>query len=88
MKKLHELARSPLSATIGESFWDRSDFFIRVAFGPRDLRGYLRTAHKAFVGAIVAGDGPTAEHETRRYLVRLGHDVADLLGRDSVGVAR
>ena len=78
---LHELARSPLSAGIGGSFWDRSDFFIRVAFGPRDLPGYVRAAHQAFVAAVVAGDGPTAEHETRRYLVRLGHDVADRLGR-------
>lgn len=87
-EKLHELARSPLSTRIGESFWDRSDFFIRAAFGPRDLPGYVRTAHKAFVAAVVAGDGPTAEHETRRYLVRLGHDVADLLGRGCSGGGR
>lgn len=87
-EKLHELARSPLSAGIGESFWDRSDFFIRAAFGPRDLPSYVRTAHKAFAAAVVAGDGATAEHETRRYLVRLGHDVADLLGRAPLGAAR
>jgi DNA-binding GntR family transcriptional regulator len=87
-EKLHELARSPLSTRIGESFWDRSDFFIRVAFGPRDLPSYVRTAHKAFVAAVIAGDGPTAEHETRRYLVRLGHDVADLLARGPSGVRR
>jgi DNA-binding GntR family transcriptional regulator len=87
-EKLHELARAPLSTRIGESFWDRSDFFIRLAFGPRDLPDYVRTAHKAFVAAIVAGDGPTAEHETRRYLVRLGHDVADRLARGPSGVRR
>ena len=80
-EKLHALARSPLSTGIGESFWDRSDFFIRVAFGPRDLPGYVRSAHSAFVAAVVAGDGATAEHETRRYLVRLGRDVARLLQR-------
>jgi DNA-binding GntR family transcriptional regulator len=80
-ERLHALARSPLSATIGESFWDRSDFFLRVAFGPRELPAHVRTAHQAFVAAVVAGDGATAEHETRRYLVRLGHDVADVLGR-------
>ena len=80
-EKLHELARSPLSAEIGESFWDRSDFFIRVAFGSHELPGYVRTAHKAFIAAVVAGDGAAAEHETRRYLVRLGHDVAERLAR-------
>jgi DNA-binding GntR family transcriptional regulator len=78
-EKLHELARSPLSAGIGESFWDRSDFFIRAAFGARELPGYIRNAHQAFVAAVVAGDGPRAEHETRRYLVRLGNDVGKLL---------
>jgi DNA-binding GntR family transcriptional regulator len=82
-EKLHDLARSPLSTGIGETYWDRSDFFIRVTFGGRGLPGYVRTAHVAFIGAVVAGDGETAEHETRRYLVRLGHDVADVLERRS-----
>jgi DNA-binding GntR family transcriptional regulator len=80
-EKLHELARSPLGTGIGESFWDRSDFYIRVAFGVRDLPSFVRGAHQAFVAAVVVGDGAAAEHETRRYLVRLGHDVADLLER-------
>ncbi len=80
-EKLHVLARSPLSTGIGETYWDRSDFFLRVTFGGRGLPGHVRTAHAAFVGAVVAGDGETAEHETRRYLVRLGHDVADVLRR-------
>ena len=79
-EKLHALARSPLSAGIGESFWDRSDFFLRAAFGTADLPGYVPAAHRAFVAAVVAGDGTAAEHETRRYLVRLGHDVARRLG--------
>ena len=82
-EKLHELARSPLSTGIGETYWDRSDFFIRVTFGGRGLPGYVRTAHAAFIGAVVAGDGETAERETRRYLVRLGRDVADVLERRS-----
>ena len=78
---LHALARSPLSAAIAESFWDRSDFYIRAAFGQRELPVYVRSGHRAFVAAVVAGDGPGAERETRSYLVRLGHDVAELLGR-------
>lgn len=82
-EKLHALARSPLSTGIGETYWDRSDFFIRVTFGGRGLPGYVRVAHAAFIAAVVAGDGETAERETRRYLVRLGHDVADVLARRS-----
>ena len=87
-RKLHELARSPLSTRIGESFWDRSDFFIRAAFGPRDLPGYVRAAHEVFAAAVIAGNGTMAEQEVRRYLVRLGHDVADLLGRTPSGERR
>jgi DNA-binding GntR family transcriptional regulator len=78
-EKLHELARSPLSTGIGETYWDRSDFYLRVTFGGRGLPAYVRTAHAAFAAAVVAGDGKTAEQETRRYLVRLGHDVAQVL---------
>lgn len=78
---LHELARSPLSTAVGESFWDRSDFFIRVAFGARDLPPFVKAGHAAFVAAVVAGDGPAAELETRRYLVHLGQHVAELLER-------
>ena len=53
----------------------------RVTFGGRGLPGYVRAAHAAFVAAVVAGDGKTAEQATRRYLVRLGQDVADVLER-------
>lgn len=80
---LHELARSPLSTAIGESFWDRSDFLIRVAFGARDLPSFVKAGHAAFVAAVVKGDGQTAELETRQYLVRLGKEVAEMLERRS-----
>jgi DNA-binding GntR family transcriptional regulator len=80
---LHRLARSPLSTDSGETYWDRSDLFLRVTFGGRDLPGFVRDARAALVGAVVAGDGPTAEHETRHYLVRLGREVADVLERQA-----
>jgi DNA-binding GntR family transcriptional regulator len=78
---LHQLARSPLSTAIGESFWDRSDFFLRVTFGGRGLPDYVRIGHETFMRAVAAGDVEAAERETRAYLVRLGHDVADALLR-------
>ncbi len=76
---LHRLARSPLSMDSGETYWDRSDFYLRLAFGSRDLPRFVRGARAALVDAVVAGDGAAAENETRRYLVRLGQEVADLL---------
>jgi DNA-binding GntR family transcriptional regulator len=80
---LHKLARSPLSTDSSETYWDRSDFYLRVAFGSRDLPRFVRGARAALVDAVVAGDGTAAESETRRYLVRLGREVADLLERQT-----
>ena len=80
-EKLHELARSPAGTVIGETYWDRSDFYLRVTFGGRGLPRYVRAAHAAFAAAVVAGDGAAAERETRSYLVRLGQDVAEKLER-------
>ena len=85
---LHRLARSPLSTGSGEKYWDRSDFFLRVTFGGRDLPGFVRDARAALADAVVASDGQTAEHETRRYLVRLGREVADVLERQARGRRR
>ena len=78
---LHKLARSPLSTDGGETYWDRSDFLLRVTFGGRDLPGFVRDARAALVDAVVAGEGQKAEHVTRQYLVHLGREVADVLER-------
>jgi DNA-binding GntR family transcriptional regulator len=80
-ERLHEMACSPLSTGIGESFWDRSDFFLRVAFGHFDAPRHLAVTYKAAFVAVVAGDGDTAERETQHYLTSLGRDVADALDR-------
>lgn len=82
-ERLHRLARSPLSTDSGETYWDRSDFLLRVTFGGRDLPEFVQHARAALARAVVAGDGPTAEHETRRYLVRLGREVADAIERQA-----
>lgn len=78
-ERLHELAASPLNVGIGASFWDRSDVFIRVAFGRFDTPPYVAAAQKALFAAVIAGDPATARAETTRYLSRLGRDVADAL---------
>lgn len=78
---LHRLARSPLSTDGGETYWDRSDFFLRLTFGGRDLPAFVPEARAALVDAVAAGNGQTAERETRQYLVRLGREVADVLER-------
>jgi len=78
---LHELAASPLSAGIGAGFWDRSDFFLRVAFGRFETPRYVATAQRALFDAVIDGDAAGARHHTEEYLARLGVDVADALIR-------
>ena len=80
-ERLHELAGSPLSAAIGAMFWDRSDFFLRVAFGRFDTPRYVTTAYRALFDAVVEGDAETAARQAHDYLARLGGDVAAALAR-------
>lgn len=76
---LHELARSPAASRIAETFWDRSDFYIRAAFGSLYFSPRVRRAHRAIVDAVVAGDAAAAELATRAHLATVGHDVATRL---------
>ncbi len=78
-KQLHQLANSPLSTGLAESFWDRSDFYIRSAFQGQPTPDYVRAAHHAIVNAVIEQDAEAAENATRTYLRKLGQDVADLL---------
>jgi DNA-binding GntR family transcriptional regulator len=79
-ERLHELAGTPMSTAIAESFWDRSDFFIRAAFGQQSVPTHVTTSHDLLFQAVIDGDGDTAEHQTRQALSQLGHDVAHWLG--------
>lgn len=80
-ERLHELAATPPSTAIAESFWDRSDFYLSAAFGHRGLPKYVAPAHDVLFQAVVDGDGITAERETRAVLARLGRDTAEELER-------
>jgi DNA-binding GntR family transcriptional regulator len=81
-RHIHELAESPISAEIVASFWDRSDFYIRVAFGAFAITDVAREAHRAIARAIIQGDGPTAESTTGDYLREVGRRVASQLPSD------
>lgn len=80
-ERLHQLARTPMSTAIAESFWDRSDFFIRVAFGEQALPAHVTTGHVLLFQAVIDGAGDVAERETRQALSQLGNEVARRLSR-------
>lgn len=78
-QRLHDLAATPLSTGIAEAFWDRSDFYIQVAFGDQRFPSYVATGHANLVNAVIDADADAAERETSRTLTRLGRDVAKAL---------
>jgi len=79
---LHELAASPLSTSIAETLWDRSDFYIRVAYQHVGTPAYVRAAHRELIQAVIDGDTSTAEQTAKTYLTHLGRDIAALFRSD------
>ena len=78
---IHRLARSPVSTTIARGLWDRSDFYIKLAFGSLYFSRRVRAAHAAIRAAIVGGDAAAAEQATRAHLHAVGTSVAQTLAR-------
>jgi len=82
---IHRLARSPISTAIARGLWDRSDFYIKLAFGSLYFSRRVRDAHAAIRAAIVAGDPAAAERATSVHLRAVGENVAAALahGRET-----
>jgi DNA-binding GntR family transcriptional regulator len=78
---IHAMARSAYVAATARSLWDRSDFYIRAAFGSLYFPRHVREAHRAIAAAVVAGDGPAAEDATRRHLEEVGRRTARALAQ-------
>ena len=73
---IHQLARAPLACAVAAGMWDRSDFFIKVAFGSLYFNRRVRLAHAAMRKAIVEGDPEAAEAAVEAHLREVGAAVA------------
>ena len=73
---IHRLARAPLACTVAAGMWDRSDFFIKVAFGSLYFSRRVRQAHLAIRRAIIDGDPDAAEAAIAGQLREVGAAVA------------
>ena len=73
---IHQLARAPLACAVASGMWDRSDFFIKVAFGSLYFNRRVRQAHSAMRKAIVDGDPDSAEAAIEEHLRGVGAAVA------------
>ena len=73
---LHRMARSPLASAIARGLWDRSDFYIKLAFGSLYFSRRVRAAHAAIRVAVEGGDAGAAEAATHAHLRAVGEAVA------------
>jgi DNA-binding GntR family transcriptional regulator len=86
--QIHRMARAPEPSRIAAGLWDRSDFYIRVAFGSLYISRTVRLAHRVIREAILAGDGNAAETATRAHLRAVGAAVTAQLGNASDSARR
>lgn len=77
--EVHRMARSPrVSATVS-AMWDRSDFYIRTAFGSLFFDPETHVAHRAIAAAILKGRPASARKTTEEHLARVGRGVTERL---------
>lgn len=91
---IHRMARSPGTSRIAAGLWDRSDFYIKIAFGSLYFSARIRRSHRRIRRAIIDGDTEAASasvgaqleavgaHVVRRLGVRLAHVVESRAASD------
>jgi DNA-binding GntR family transcriptional regulator len=84
--QIHLLARAPEPSRISAGLWDRSDFYIRVAFGSLYFSRRVRRAHGAVRDAILHGRAIEAERAMREHLQAVGTAVAGELRKKTMNV--
>ena len=77
---IHRIARAPSACRIAASLWDRSDFYIKVAFGSLYFSRRVRQAHSAISRALISGDPAAAEIAVEGHLRAVGEGVSRRLG--------
>ena len=78
---IHNMANSEIAARLVAHMCDRSDFYIRVAYGEFVYAPSVHRANRKITQAIVRGDGATAADATETYLTTVGIRAAEALQR-------
>ncbi|MFC3226263.1 GntR family transcriptional regulator [Marinibaculum pumilum] len=76
---LHAIAGSPIAGDLVANMWDRSDFYIRIAYGAFVQAAAVHRANQAICRAVIAGDPAAAMAATEDYLAKVGEATADRL---------
>lgn len=69
---IHAIAASHDLTAIAEGLWDRSDFYLRCAFGAFRFGATAERSHREMAEAIIAGDAIGASATMRAHLERIG----------------
>lgn len=70
--EIHRLAHSPLASSMAAGLWDRSDFYIKIAFGSLYFSRRVIRSHRAIRRALVNGDPAAADAAVREHLLAVG----------------
>lgn len=73
---IHAMADSKITGDLVANMWDRSDFYIRVAYGGFRYSSAVHAANMKIARAIIDGDADTAADETKAYLLQVGASTA------------
>jgi DNA-binding GntR family transcriptional regulator len=84
--QIHLLARAPEPSRISAGLWDRSDFYIRVAFGSLYFSRRVRRVHGTIRDAILDGRPIEAETAMREHLQAVGTAVAGELRKKRLNI--
>jgi DNA-binding GntR family transcriptional regulator len=86
--QIHAIARSPIAAGLAAGMWDRSDFYIKIAFGSLYFSRDVQASQRRIRRAIVEGAVDDAERHVRQFLDTVGERVAHRLRSNKVAADR
>ncbi len=76
---IHAMADSKITGDLVANMWDRSDFYIRIAYGSFRFSSAVQASNTKIARAIIDGDADTAAQVTEAYLLRVGVSTAATL---------
>jgi len=80
---IHNLAASRIAGELVANMWDRSDFYIRVAYGEFVYGAKVHESNQKICRAIIKGDAAVAMKETERYLLKVGKQTSETLAKNN-----
>lgn len=84
---IHTMARSRIAGELVANMWDRSDFYIRVAYGQFICSAKVQKCNQDICRAIVRADAPTAMQLTEEYLTHVGGQMAARMAKQSAAAS-